>query len=181
MRRTLIIGTVLVALFASAPSHARTRTVSKKNILFKTQAPCLVACAHNMESNVSIIDEAGQGNPLAGQFSPCGKPGPAGSYADVVVTVPKLVNTLVFSIFPRGDWDSYICSKPTRGASREVANGANSYPSDIPPASQDLSGPLGIKETSVIPVKPGQKYILRAYNWADNASCPGEYRFLYVS
>jgi hypothetical protein len=181
MRKFLLAATAISMLLAFSPSQAATKTIARKNITFKAQAACLVACAHNMYGNTqAVADLAAEGNPAAEYFETCAKPGPAGSYADFVVTVPKKTNALMFSIFPNGDWDSYICTKPARGPSTIAGEGANSWPSDIPPTGEDLNGPLGIRETTIIAVKPGQRYILRAYNWLDTGSCTGEYRFLYM-
>ena len=183
MRRLAVVAVVVVSMFSFAPSEAASKVVSKKRLLFKANA-CGPLCAHNVSDIVGLpFLIAGEGNPAVKSVpTPCGRPAPAGSYADVVVKVPKYVNRLVFTITPKGDWDSFICSKPARGESRLVAQGVNSYPSSFPaPSEQDMKGPFGIRETSIIKVKPGQLYILRAYNWADIEPSPGEVRFLRLT
>lgn len=178
MRKTFVVATVIVSLFTFAPSQARTKTVTKKHIMFNAPLACAVACAHNVDdltSDVASTDAAqehGVTNPTGATISTCADPFPIAGYADFVVKAPKGANTLVFTIRPQGDWDSYICSYPTKGKSKVLASGANS-------ASADCI--LTCVETTMIKVKPGTRYLLRAYNWADAVACPGEYRFLTVT
>jgi hypothetical protein len=174
MRKTFVIGTVIVSLFAFAPSHAKTRTVSKKSIVFNAPVACTTLCAHNLDGLSSeFTGFAGEADPTDTAVSTCGDPFPTGGYADHVVKAPKGANTLVFTIRPQVDWDSYICSVPAKGKKSQVlGSGANTVGADC------LHGCV---ETISIRVRPGRSYILRAYNWSDPAPCPAQYRFLSIT
>lgn len=172
MRKTFIIATVIMSLFSFAPSQARMKQISKKKITFNAPVACTTLCAPHFDDITSYAaEEAGVADPTDAAISACGDPFPVAGYADFVVKAPKGANTLIFTIRPSVDWDSYICSKPGRGKSRVLISGANS--------ATDCA--VTCVETTSIRVKPGQRYILRAYNWADPFPCPGEYKFMYVS
>lgn len=173
MRKTFAIATVMVSLFAFAPSQAKTKTVTAKHLMFNAPFACTTLCAHNFDGLSSdVAEEAGTADPTDAAISTCGDPFPIAGYADFVVTAPKKSNALIFTITPQVDWDSYICSYPTAGKkSRVLASGANS--------ATDCA--VACIETTMIKVKPGTKYILRAYNWADVNPCAGHYKFVYVS
>lgn len=173
MRKFLLAATALSMLLAFTPSQAASKTITKKAITFRAATPCTAICAYQTGPlSDDVAATAGVGNPIGGKFDACGAPFPAGSWADVVVTAPRLANTLVFRIFPAVDWDSFICTKPARGKSRQLATGANSV---------DPTCLYGCEEEVSIRVRPGTKYILRAFNFSDPYVLPADYRFLRIS
>ena len=138
---------------------------------FDAPTPCAVACPYWQTPQSSSDDPE-----LACAPEPAS---PAGSWADKTVTVPDTIDgktpkSLLFWIDPKLDFDSYVCrTQPAEwNHSYFVTSGANVV------GDMCEVGPFGCKEAVQVPVKPGETYVLRVYNWSDTASSvAGGYSF----
>jgi hypothetical protein len=175
MRKLLILVVALAAMAAVVPANAYTIKTGKK---IYSADPCAVACSYwgfDIPADPTKIDPMTYDPEtiIDGERFACTKPSPAGSWGDLVVTAPTGANLLKFYGTPEGDWDLFICSKPSVGNNgRLLASGAN-----------DASDPnciMGCPESVRIPVKAGRKYVLRAYNWLDTENLTARYAFYHV-
>jgi hypothetical protein len=152
-----------VLLASSMPAQAR--TIAKRSYTVKITSapvPCAVACAYWLE-NANNRD-------LDIYFNACRAPAPPASFTDIVLRAPNNANVLVVKSYPLSDWDTFLCSKPSRGNNgRELANGANSA-TDTDNCTFGIG--FGCMETMRIRVREYQRYVFRAYNWSDAADMP---------
>jgi len=85
---------------------------------------------------------------LDGDAAACSAPGPEGSFADVTFVAPRGIKGVSITAEPLVDWDLFLCSMSGKlmAYSYEMAFGA---------------------EEIFRQVKPGRRYIVRAYNFSD--------------
>lgn len=130
--------------------------------------PCGAACPYW----TSLNSEAKNENACAQQ--PQSVPG---SWTDVPVEVPAAAPTgtpvqLVAHTAPAVDLDMWLCLvEPGPTGKRYVAHAANLSSDNCP------VGPIRCEESLSIPVEPGERFILRVYNWADPAPAPVSWSF----
>lgn len=176
------MGLIAGTLFALQPAQAK--TIKKKTVTFAWVPPCATVCSYNINLNALPSDpaDAPSADPLdllGETANGCTDPGPAGSYVDIIVTAPKGARALTLAAVPTVDWDTFICAKPKAGktGSKLLAAGVN------PAADAESAEPgciLGIPacpEKAVAAVKPGIKYVLRAFNYSDPLDLVGTYTF----
>ncbi|HVL32859.1 MAG TPA: hypothetical protein VM600_04685 [Actinomycetota bacterium] len=89
----------------------------------------------------------------------CGGQDLALSYGDKIVRAPRGSDHLVFKAYPQTDWDIVVCT--TGGKLLRWS----------------FNGPWKT-ETIVMRVRPGTRYVLRAYNWLDAADLRVTYAFV---
>lgn len=170
--KKLVLGVALLSsTFAGAPAQSH---AGSHDIVFRVAGtvPCGVladSCAYN-----TIASSLG--------FSACKDPFPPGSWVDIrtepAPTPPagkKML--LVLEVTPQVDWDSWICALN----GDQLAQGANvlGQPCDnfLGP---DSPVPAGCKEKANTVATAGTVYILRNYNYADGADCPGKYTWQFI-
>jgi hypothetical protein len=161
MRRVILFAVIAAGLASSfTPAHAT--TVKSGRLKFNAPVPCTVTCAYWTDVANGLVPGV--------TFQACKAPFPPNSYADKVLTAPSTADFLVLKLYPTIDWDMFLCSKPSRGNNgRQLAMGAND-------ATGDCS--VGCVETIRYRVKPGVRYVVRAYNWSDTPDVTGRYWFL---
>lgn len=157
MRKMAAGALALGVLAGSWQAHAG--QTKPKSVTFEALVPCTVVCSYWLPDPPDRIPfVAGDGAPYA-----CNSPFPEGSYDQITVTAPARATLLRIDAFPVVDWDVYVCT-PSGGL---VAEGAT--------AAVDC--PYGCKESISALVKPGKKYVIRAYNWSDYEPLPAKYWF----
>jgi hypothetical protein len=163
MRKLLIL---LVAVSASVSLvQANAKDIQKKTVTMSA-TPCLVALCPYWQphaSNPTVFVTANidtEDNQKESAFA-CTEPGPAQFYRDVVVTTPKGAKLLVARYKPSVDWDVWICAKPKSGNNGAMLARESGQGSD--PTLCQASCPSFVSTK----VKPGVKYVLRAYNFSD--------------
>jgi hypothetical protein len=159
MRKALIVLVAAAAALAMAPASAKT---FKKATVKLSATPCAVACSYWQPhaSNPSVWAGSLSGNPSDGNKQDafaCTNPSPAGSYADVVVTAPAGAKLLLANYRPTVDWDVFICLKPKVGNNGPMV-GEEDFANTTTPNSPSYASTK---------VRPGVKYVIRAYNWVD--------------
>ena len=176
--RKLVLGIVGLAMVAGLGPAGANHPLGQWHefTLGPAPVPCMVYCAYWLDSANTDVDGDGTEDIY---FAACGAPFPEGSYADLVVTAPANARLLEFQISPPLDWDSFICSKPTQGNNGALlGSGAHA----VGDTCDGIIGPddptgTGCSETVVISAVPGQRYVLRGYNWQDVPEIPARYRF----
>lgn len=110
-------------------------------------------------------------------------PAPPGTWSDVTVRIPARVAGLVpvglsVSMKPTIDWDLFIC-KVVKGRYTFVGNNLNAFGGTS--GCTDPAGFFGCPENPKVGAKPGETFVLRAWNFSDvNPTLVGELSFLAV-
>jgi hypothetical protein len=149
-------GTVTATFIIPQPRVLK--EVGKRKLTWNAQSFCGQLCPYN-DPSVTVL---GTG--------PCDKdPGasgvaPPGSWDDIPVKVPGKVSGLVpffmlVHAVPSVDFDVYVCR--VEGDQYELAGGSAN--SGCTPVTEESTCAEDVR----IPVKAGQRYIIRAYNWFD--------------
>ena len=180
MKRTLVAAIVAAALSAF-PAHAGFKTVQTKAVRFKAVTPCFTACSYY----VSPHDPATAATAIAfeedfhkQQSYACTNPGPAGSWRDLVLTAPKGATHLKVEATPDVDWDLVLCGKPHHGNNGKLLAWEKQERS--PSLDEEDPCVVGCKDTLLIKVKAGTKYVLRAYSWIDPNDLVARYWFMKI-
>lgn len=160
--RAFVVGIVVLAALP-----ARAHTAPGTDVVWDGAISCTVLCSYG----------------AGGAYSPCEYPFPPWSYDDVETesapqAPPGTVTMLRVVLYNQVDWDLFVCAGP-RGA--ELAQGAT----HVGEPCDTLLGPntstlVGCHEDASTPVKAGQTYILRAYNWLDVLPAHGRYWYEFV-
>ncbi|HVL32996.1 MAG TPA: hypothetical protein VM600_05380 [Actinomycetota bacterium] len=166
MKRAIVIAVALAVMIPAPDARAH---LGSHDFVMDVALPCATLCA-----NWDVPEAAG--------YSPCGNPFPAESYRDVL-TEPAPDGgagwtIMRVAIFPEVDWDLYVCSYPEYELLATGANLLAQY------ACKGLAGrkevPIGCEEQADVLATPGERYVIRAYNWSDNAPLPGRYTWHFV-
>lgn len=105
-------------------------------------------------------------------FQACDAPFPLWGYDDVAITAPENARVLMFESRPTVNWDTFICAPD----GEELAVGPDCPPYECdPPGSGRV--PIAAPESLTILVRPGERLVLRAYNWLDAFPLTGTYTF----
>lgn len=105
---------------------------------------------------------------------------PPGSWDDVTFTVPEATGELtpthvLYHIEPELDFDAWLCRPaPDEHGNHFVHTAASSLWDPCPTAYT-----FGCFENGLVPVSPGETYVMRVYNWSDKPTTPGGYSFLF--
>ena len=160
MKRATIVVVIFAAIsFVMQP--AASKTIKAGSMTFEAPIPCTVVCAYWLDIANGVVPGV--------KFAECPAPFPSGSYADKVLTAPSKARFLTLKLYPTADWDMFLCSKPKSGNNgRLLKEGANDVAGDCQ---------VGCVETIKYSVKPGTKYVVRAYNWSDVPTVKGRYTF----
>jgi len=186
VRKILLVALMAAVVAPMIPGQAK--VLKRKNVTFEASVPCTVVCPYWLNPEAfsagatAFVEKAPNFDPSeddAEAFADraadvglsvlgktdwgCDYPGPDVSWDQVKVKAPRGATLLVFEIFPETDWDSFICN----AKGKFIASGANTV--------GDCD--LGCSEKVAIKVKPGRRYILRAFNWSDFANLRGRYTF----
>jgi hypothetical protein len=175
MRKTLVLLVVAAAALGMLPAHAK--TLGRKTVTMNA-TPCAAVCSYNIPhaSNPTLFVSSflglNAGDDEKQTAYACTEPEPAGSYADVVAVAPKGAKILILNYQPSVDWDAFICAKPKSGNNGPMV----AHESD---ATFVLGGACTVncKSEAVGKVKPGQKYVIRAYNFDSPDSLKMTYTF----
>ena len=146
------------------------RTTGGETVELESSVPCAAACPY-WHPTMTVEDER--------EASCAPEPNsPAGSWADIEVTVPgsvggKTPSHIAFTLEPELDWDSFLCRKTPNAAGKYyVASDANPVGAPCPTAV--IAGCL---EAVTTKVSVGEVYVLRAYNWGDVEKVKATYSF----
>lgn len=186
LKKLMVIILMAALAFAILPAGARVRA---RHVSFSAQ-PCTVTCpwfvnTGALPSDATKVDPATY-DPLDVVLTDikmgCTSPGPEGTYDDIRVRVPRGMNWLIFDAWPVVDWDIFVCSGKRGPGDRFHAYSANSMDpegidDEISRGEGICSAGVGCAERISMRVRPGRRYILRAYNWADAEDLRARYVF----
>lgn len=190
MRKFMLAALAVVAAASIVPASAK--TISSKTLTFKAQVPCAAVCTYWLPHQESpgtfavLPWVAGTTNPVDGSALPvierdedkayakqssyaCTQPSPEGSYDDYVVTAPRGSYRMKITYTPTVDWDVYICNKPKSG------NNGSLVASETVPYLEEC--PASCESYVAATVKPGRRYVIRAYNWSDPSDLIARLKF----
>jgi hypothetical protein len=166
--RRLSVFLVLGLLFVPSPSDAK--TVGRSTVRWSVSTSCEPFCP---ATTSAVLGGFGgfRGDALQSACEKTPYMVPAGSWQDVRVKVPTKVQglkpvKLSLSASPTVDWDVFACLVVNASTYRFVATGTDFRPANCSLSAGGL-GFYGCREHFLIPVKPGQTYVLRAYNRLD--------------
>jgi hypothetical protein len=171
VRKLLILVVAGAAAASMVPAHAK--TIQKKTVTLSA-LPCLIVLCPNWLPHADHptgpvpFTEADVQKNLS---YACTSPIVSNVYADVVVTAPKGAKILVADYKPTIDWDVFICAKPKSGNNGAMLANENASSSD------PTACPTSCKSFASTKVKPGTKYVIRAYNFSDYDSLKLTYTF----
>lgn len=170
MRRATLVplAALAIGLAGALPAHAERGPVHRYEA--RTTAPCTAVCPYWTDSSTGTQwDTACLANPLT----------VPGSYHDVPLLVPfvdgNVMPTVLFwGLMPALDYDGVVCYADASGrpTGKAAGHSANEIDNCCCPISL-----LGCSEEVAIPVKPGERYVLRAFSWADPFPCPAYFYF----
>ena len=173
LRKLLIL--LVAASAAASMVQANARDIQKKTVTL-TATPCLVALCpywqpHASDPTVAVTANISTADNQKESAFACTEPGPSQFYRDVVVTAPAGAKLLVARYKPSVDWDVWICGKPKNGDNGPMLARESGAGSDVTVCQESCPSYVSTK------VKPGVKYVLRAYNFSDYDSLKLTYVF----
>lgn len=139
---------------------------------FEAPTPCAFACPYWNQTRSQEQDYEATCAPEPDA--------PPGSWDDISVTVPAgttdaVPTHMLFHIEPALDFDAWVCRETSDSSGRYfVQHAANPVGAPCPTAVN-----FGCFENATVRVQPGDKFVLRVYNWSDLPTTPGGYSFLY--
>lgn len=156
-----LTGTVTATF--TIPTKIVLKEVGKKKLTWSAGAFCAPLCPYNEPAVTALGTRGCDKEPLT----------TPGSWSDLRVKVPakvagKVPLHMVVVATPTVDWDLFACAVEKRRYREAGTSGEGA----CTPATN-------CAERMQFPVKPGQTYVLRAYNWSDpNTSLEGAVSWL---
>jgi hypothetical protein len=168
---------VLVALLAVVAGLApgRAGTIKQGTLTFQASVPRAVAlCPYwlNEEDPQATADCASSQSPAVCKTLTsyaCTHPRVEGTYDDNILKAPKGAKVLQVTYTPDVDWDLYICKKPASGNNGPFLANEQGVATDCQ---------VGCQATLTAKVKPGRRYVVRGYNFADPGTLTATYKFV---
>jgi hypothetical protein len=178
MRKTLILLVGVAAALAVLPAHAK--TISRKTATLSALPCAAVTCSYYTPHTSNpgafftqwgyAVDDSYKKDADAETAFACTEPLSASTYKDIVVAAPRGSKLLLINYKPTIDWDVFVCAKPKSGN-----NGPMLASENVPTID---SCQAGCPSYVSLKVKPGVKYVIRAYNFSDYDSLKLTYAFL---
>lgn len=169
MRKLMLAGTTLALAALALPAYAKQS--AETPVTWNAPVPCSVTCPYWTDTGYDP-DRSCAKEPLTLPMS----------WDDHRLTVPATVDgfvprLLAVEIYPSYDFDGIVCRVLDPGSPEERYAYAAWMGCEVC-GPCDLLYVLACSESALLMVKPGEVYVLRAYNWLDpTGTLEGSYSY----